>query len=282
MWLFCTAKNQEDLCQWVWEQDRALLGQVLPGHTELEPGATRGCPVAAGPLPWHMAADCRERAVGKAEQGCGRGERCQWLCSLDRTARARSSCWAVPAPVCLSVPEGPVFIYAHHFLPPGAQLLPNISALLPNFCHLFSRSWHREWEFFPSRLLLEVTPEQDSGHQPAWPRPSPSPVPLTLTLSLFATTTKESGTRLFILPCSGFNSAKPLSRWLWVGPGLSPSLSAFLNKGLASTRTPSEQVFCHCELSYQWDCPENDQREGGERGERKWNCFVQNKIKTKQ
>lgn len=89
------------------------------------------------------------------------------------------STWMGPCvthPVWLSVPEGPMFIYAHRFLPQGTLLLPNISALLLNFYRLFSRSWHREWKFFPNRLLLKVTPEQgltptegqvplqDSGH----------------------------------------------------------------------------------------------------------------------
>lgn len=87
----------------------------------------------------------------------------------------------VTRPVWPSVPEGPTFIYAHHFLPQGTLLLPNISALLPNFFHLFSRSWRREREFFPNRLLLKVTPEQglappegqvplqDSGHSAGLP-----------------------------------------------------------------------------------------------------------------
>lgn len=99
-------------------------------------------------------------------------------------------CFACPS-VWLSMPEGPVFIYAHHFLPQGTLLLPNISAFLPNFYHLFSRSWRREWDFFPNRLLLNVTPEQGltpprrsdtltgqwplcpsrQGHPAGWPYP---------------------------------------------------------------------------------------------------------------
>lgn len=104
-----------------------------------------------------------------------------------RDVRWLWQCWAgSPGRVLtvgLRVPQGPVFIYAHHFLPPGPLLLPDFCHL---FCHL--RSWHREQSSFPrgpSRSWQDGDPASPT-------RPPPGPVPQTRTLSLFATTTKES------------------------------------------------------------------------------------------
>lgn len=63
-------------------------------------------------------------------------------CSSPRSALT-GPCFTSPS-VWLSAPEGPVLIYAHHFLPQGTLLLPDISAFLSNLYHLFSGSWHRE------------------------------------------------------------------------------------------------------------------------------------------
>lgn len=108
----------------------------------------------------HARVTAQQRGGQKCVEGGVRGV--QWLCRAGQDsprllrpeppARGR-----VPRPVGLSVPEGPQFIYAHHFLPPGTLLLPNTSALLPDFCHLFWRSWCRSESSLP---LLEVTPEQ--------------------------------------------------------------------------------------------------------------------------
>lgn len=91
----------------MWEQDRALLGAGparahgagARGHQRL-PWAT----VAVGALPWHTAAEGRDGAGGKAGLCAARAERWPWLCSPDTTARARGSCWPVPAPVCQKGP----------------------------------------------------------------------------------------------------------------------------------------------------------------------------------
>lgn len=106
-------------------------------------------------------------------------------------------CFTSPS-VWLSVPEGPVLIYAHHFLPQGILLL-DISAFLPNFYHLFSESRHREWHFFPNKLLLNATPAQglaphrtvatqQVGHTPRahLTPPSPSLVCVNLFLCLYS------------------------------------------------------------------------------------------------
>lgn len=191
MWLFCTAKINRISVSDCGSRTKPSWEHVLPGHTELVPGVSRGLPwaprVPTGqtgrvpalgswepalwhsvlPLPCRISPDSTDWVTAQqwGEQKCVEEG---WEMSRGSAGAGRDAPrqdppgWGPVSPVpCGWVcQKGPMFIYAHHFLPPGTLLLPNISALLPNFCHLFSRSWRGEWEFFPNWLLLKVTPEQ--------------------------------------------------------------------------------------------------------------------------
>lgn len=249
MWLFCTAKTTRISVSdcgsrtepsWRAQVPGASLGRCVPA-----PGAGPALGHRVSPAPGlsHCTAVGKQQRV---EEGV-RDVQWLWPCWAGLPSPDGSSPWGW---VCQ---KGPC-LSMHTIFSPQA---PSFSLTSQPFSQTLSplvspQELGREWGSFPKGPLLKVAL--------GWPRPPPSPVPVTRTLSLFATTTKESWTQLFILPCSGFNSAKPLSRRLWVGPGLRPSLSAFLNKGL---NTPSEQVVCHSKLSYQWDCLKNDQRKRG-------------------
>lgn len=247
MWLFCTAKIKR-MCQWLRAGRSAAGVGSCPG--------TRGW--ADQRLPWPC--------------GC-------WSCALASSARTEPCPALGRAAACAGRAEcarrARVYLCTP-FSPPRHPTSPQHLSPSPRLRSPLLQELAQGMRVVSHQAAAEVTPEQGRargrGRTVATASLTPSfsqSCSLTLTLSLFATTTKESGTQLFILPCSGFNSAKPLSRWLWVGPGLSPSLSAFLNKGLDSTRTPSEQVVCHSKLSYQWDCLKNDQRK---RGRFNWLC----------
>lgn len=191
MWSFCTAKIKRISVSDCGSRTEPGWERVLPGHTELVPGAALGpsCPCSGEPARWHgVTSHQTPRTESLHSSG---GSRSVWRKGWGKSSGSGSAGQDAPSrvgpcaprPVGLSVPQRPVFIYAHHFLPPGILLLPNISALLPDFCHLFSRSWCREWELFPSRP--KVTPEQGLAPQrvrepgrtvttlPAWPRPLP-------------------------------------------------------------------------------------------------------------
>lgn len=84
------------------------------GHGGLVPGQPWAVPCpGVGACPGTRGLSCHSpqgRAGRAAEEGV-------------RDVQRLWPCWA-GLPVGLSVPEGPVFIYAHHVLPPGPLLLP--------------------------------------------------------------------------------------------------------------------------------------------------------------
>lgn len=151
-WSWCQGQPEGFLGPLMSPQDRQVMSLLLGA-------GTLHCDSVL-PLPCHISPDSTDLVTAQqwGKQKCVKegGKRCPVaLPVLDGTHHPRSSrrqeapgsSWMGPCvtrPVWLSVPEGPMFIYAHHFLPQGTLLLPNISALLPNFYHLFSRSWRRE------------------------------------------------------------------------------------------------------------------------------------------
>lgn len=140
------------------------------GHGGLVPGQPWAVPCpGVGACPGTRGLSCHSpqgRAGRAAEEGV-------------RDVQRLWPCWA-GLPVGLSVPEGPVFIYAHHVLPPGPLLLPGS----------VTSGAGQGMRVLSPEAPAEGGPGQ--GHPASLAPSPPSPVPVTRTLSLFATTTKES------------------------------------------------------------------------------------------
>lgn len=176
------------------------LGHWFPFSTDglfpgcLEPGTCTGTQwFYLSPSVPHQLCWLNHTAAGGSRSVCRKGVRAPPIAPLPpapgahRPGRQRQA----------GAAAGPVFIYAHHFL-------PNSSAFLPSFYHL----WINTQELAQGMRFLSHQATADQKVR--CPRRTVAPGPPkscceSLTMSLFAATTtansQESYSRLFILPC---------------------------------------------------------------------------------